>query len=133
MKQSPIQRKAKTQIGDELNGLRQRLVELEASMAENLKTVAALQESERNYRILLDESSDPIFTFYPDGQYRYVNKAFANGVGRNLNEIMAKKSGMSFHKMKRTNVMRLSSGCSRTALPRLLKCAFQGRMEIPTI
>jgi diguanylate cyclase (GGDEF)-like protein/PAS domain S-box-containing protein len=50
-----------------------------------------LQESERNYRILLDESSDPIFTFYPDGQYRYVNKAFADGVGRNQNEIIGKK------------------------------------------
>lgn len=59
--------------------MRQRLAELEATMAENLQTVKNPQESERNYRILLDESSDPIFTFYPDGQYRYVNKAFADG------------------------------------------------------
>jgi diguanylate cyclase (GGDEF)-like protein/PAS domain S-box-containing protein len=91
MKNSTSQRKAKVQINDELEGLRQRLAELEANMAENLKTVAALQESERNYRILLDESSDPIFTFYPNGQYRYVNKAFADGVGRNLNEIIGRK------------------------------------------
>jgi diguanylate cyclase (GGDEF)-like protein/PAS domain S-box-containing protein len=91
MKKNTPQRKAKVQINDELEGLRQRLAELETSMAENLKTVAALQESERNYRILLDESSDPIFTFYPDGQYRYVNKAFADGVGKNLNEIIGKK------------------------------------------
>lgn len=91
MKKSPIQRKAKVQISDELEGLRQRLMELETSMAENLHKVDALQESERNYRILLDESSDPIFTFYPDGQYRYVNRAFADGVGRNLNEIIGKK------------------------------------------
>jgi diguanylate cyclase (GGDEF)-like protein/PAS domain S-box-containing protein len=84
-------RKIKADLSDEVEGLRQRLAELEASMAENLKTVAVLQESERNYRILLDESSDPIFTFYPDGQYRYVNKAFADGVGRNLNEIIGKK------------------------------------------
>ena len=91
MKKSLIQRKAKVQISDELEGLRQRLMELETAMAENLRKVDALQESERNYRILLDESSDPIFTFYPDGQYRYVNKAFANGVGRNLNEIIGKK------------------------------------------
>ena len=91
MKKSSPQRKAKVRPTDELEGLRKRLADLEASMAENLKTVAALQESERNYRILLDESSDPIFTFYPDGQYRYVNKAFADGVGRNLNEIIGKK------------------------------------------
>ena len=91
MKKSTSQPKAKVQFSDELEGLRQRLAELEAAMAENLQTVKNLQESERNYRILLDESSDPIFTFYPDGQYRYVNKAFANGVGRNLNEIIGKK------------------------------------------
>jgi diguanylate cyclase (GGDEF)-like protein/PAS domain S-box-containing protein len=91
MKKNTTQRKAKVQLSDELEGLRQRLAELEATMTENIQTVKALQESERNYRILLDESSDPIFTFYPDGQYRYVNKAFADGVGRNLNEIIGKK------------------------------------------
>jgi diguanylate cyclase (GGDEF)-like protein/PAS domain S-box-containing protein len=91
MKKNTPQRKAKVQINDELEELRQRLAELEATMTENIQTVKALQESERNYRILLDESSDPIFTFYPDGQYRYVNKAFADGVGRNLNEIIGKK------------------------------------------
>lgn len=51
----------------------------------------ALRESEQKYRILLDESSDPIFTFYPDGQYRYVNMAFAEGVGRKREEITGKK------------------------------------------
>ncbi len=91
MKKSPSQRKVKARHSDEMEGLRQRLAELEAAMAENLRTVKTLQESERNYRILLDESSDPIFTFYPDGQYRYVNRAFADGVGRNLNEIIGKK------------------------------------------
>ena len=51
----------------------------------------ALFESEEKHRVLLDESSDPIFTFYPDGEYRYVNKAFADGVGRKLEEIIGKK------------------------------------------
>ena len=51
----------------------------------------ALHESAEKHRILLDESSDPIFTFYPDGRYRYVNKAFADGVGRKLDEIIGKK------------------------------------------
>ncbi len=57
-----------------------------AGMAEE-----ALRDSEEKYRILLDESSDPIFTFYPDGQYRYVNKAFAEGVGRTQAEIIGRK------------------------------------------
>jgi len=91
IKKSIPHRKPKAQSGDELAGLCQKLAELETRLAENIHTVEALQESERNYRILLDESSDPIFTFYPDGQYRYVNRAFADGVGRKLDEIIGKK------------------------------------------
>jgi diguanylate cyclase (GGDEF)-like protein/PAS domain S-box-containing protein len=70
--------------------LRQRLAELDATLAEHIQT-AGLHDGELNYRVLLDESSDPIFTFYPDGQYRYVNKAFADGVGKKMEEIIGKK------------------------------------------
>jgi PAS domain S-box-containing protein len=48
----------------------------------------ALQKGEEKYRILLDESSDPFFSFYPDGKYRYVNQAFAEGVGKSVDEIV---------------------------------------------
>lgn len=45
--------------------------------------LAALSEaSDEKYRVILDESSDPIFSFAPDGRYHYVNQAFAQGVGR---------------------------------------------------
>ena len=50
-----------------------------------------LRSSERHYRTLLDESVDPIFSFYPDGTYRYVNKSFAHGVGKSPREIIGKK------------------------------------------
>ena len=40
------------------------------------------------YRVLLDESSDPIFAFSPEGRYHYVNRAFAEGVGRAIEEIV---------------------------------------------
>ena len=48
----------------------------------------ALQKGEDEYRILLDESSDPTFSFYPDGTYRFVNQAFAEGVGKSVDEIV---------------------------------------------
>ncbi|MEI6143692.1 MAG: PAS domain-containing protein, partial [Mariniphaga sp.] len=60
-------------------------------ITERRKAEVALRVTEEKYRILLDESSDPIFTFYPDGQYIYVNKAFANGVGKQQEDIIGKK------------------------------------------
>jgi diguanylate cyclase (GGDEF)-like protein/PAS domain S-box-containing protein len=68
-----------------------RLKNLEAANAERQRAVAALQETEEKYRVLLDESSDPIFMFAPDGTYCYVNKAFASGVARNLDELINRK------------------------------------------
>lgn len=52
------------------------------------KELERLKESEKHYRSLLDDSADPIFSFYPDGTYRYVNHAFAKGVGKPQNEII---------------------------------------------
>ena len=51
----------------------------------------ALRESEEKHRFLLDESSDPIFAFNPDGIYRYVNRAFADGVRRKREEIIGRR------------------------------------------
>jgi PAS domain S-box-containing protein len=51
----------------------------------------ALRESEAKYRILLEESHDPIFIIAADGTYQYVNKAFAKGVNLEPTEIINKK------------------------------------------
>ncbi|MDD2734629.1 MAG: sensor domain-containing diguanylate cyclase [Desulfuromonadaceae bacterium] len=58
---------------------------------ELIRELEALQAIEEEYRLLLDESSDPIFAFYHDGRYRYVNHAFADGVGRKRIDIIGKK------------------------------------------
>ena len=57
-----------------------------------------LRSSEKHYRLLLDESMDPTFSFFADGTYRYVNKAFANGVGKPLDEIIGRKIWDVFEK-----------------------------------
>ena len=43
------------------------------------------------YRLLLDESPDPIFMFAEDGTYLYVNLAFAEGVIRPQAEIIGRR------------------------------------------
>ena len=57
-----------------------------------------LRDSERHYRILMDESTDPIFSFFPDGTYRYVNRAFAEGVGKPVDKIIGYKIWDIFEK-----------------------------------
>ena len=50
----------------------------------------ALRISEEKYRVLLDQSSDSIFSFYPDGRYSYVNAAFAKAFDKNPDDIIEK-------------------------------------------
>jgi diguanylate cyclase (GGDEF)-like protein/PAS domain S-box-containing protein len=42
------------------------------------------------YRKLLDFSSDPVFCFGPDCRYLYVNRAYAEGIGRKLEEVIGR-------------------------------------------
>jgi len=65
---------------------------------EIINELEKLRISENHYRTLLDESMDPTFSFYTDGTYRYVNNAFANGVGKNSEEIIGRKIWDVFEK-----------------------------------
>jgi PAS domain S-box-containing protein len=73
---------------DELSALRLRIRELEQTAAAQEAATQALRESEEQLRMLLAESPDPTFFFTPDGRYRFVNKAFAAGVGKPVEEII---------------------------------------------
>ena len=67
-------------------------------MEELTNELEKLRNSEKHYRILMDESMDPTFSFYADGTYRYVNNAFATGVGKSLDEIIGHKIWDVFEK-----------------------------------
>lgn len=90
-KKPPLDIMSRDELLLELQTLRRRVELLEVAEVERQQAVEALRESEEKYRILLDESSDPIFMFYTDGTYRYVNRAFADGVGKRLDEIIGNK------------------------------------------
>ena len=48
----------------------------------------ALQKIDEIHRIMLDESHDPIFAFSREERYLYVNLAFAEGVGKSIDQII---------------------------------------------
>ena len=60
--------------------------------------IVKLRKSEKHYRMLMDESMDPTFSFYADGTYRYVNHAFAKGVGKTSDDIIGRKIWDVFEK-----------------------------------
>jgi len=82
--------KTHSEFIEEIHRLRQHIRDLETRESEYQRTLDALRASEEKYRILLAESPDPTFSFTPAGQYIYVNRAFAEGVGRAAGEIIGK-------------------------------------------
>ena len=78
-----------------------------------------LRASEASFRSLLDESSDPIFSFLPDGTYRYVNQAFARGVGRAREEIVGRRIFDVFEPSEAEKRFAVLRQVFRTGLPRV--------------
>lgn len=52
--------------------------------------VVALRKRLESVRIVLDESTDPIFNILEDGTYRYVNNAFSGPFGKTPSEIIGR-------------------------------------------
>ncbi|MCF8168370.1 MAG: PAS domain S-box protein [Rhodoferax sp.] len=71
-----------TVAADTIAGLQQRIRELEDQMAERDRSSRSLQLVEAKYQSILEDSGNPIFAFSPQGEYLFVNQAFAEGVGK---------------------------------------------------
>jgi diguanylate cyclase (GGDEF)-like protein/PAS domain S-box-containing protein len=71
--------------------LRERVILLEKQIQMQNERLASLVVNEEKYKVLLDNSSDPIFSFSRDGEYQYVNKAFAEGVDQPVENIIHHK------------------------------------------
>jgi len=84
------QDKTHSELIEEISLLRQKIQDLEKKEAWYKKTQDDLRASEEKYRILLSDSPDPTFSFTPQGQYTYVNRAFASGVGKPVEDIIGK-------------------------------------------
>jgi len=91
MQNNELQNLNKYQLIAEINSLRQKLADMESAFAGQQAELDAVLASEAKYRVLLDNSSDPIFMFGRDGQYIYVNQAFAEGVEKPPEEIIGNK------------------------------------------
>ncbi len=63
--------------------VRQRTHELQQELT-------ALQDSHEKLRVLLDESSDPIFSFDRGGRYLYVNRVFGDTLGLSTSQIIGR-------------------------------------------
>jgi diguanylate cyclase (GGDEF)-like protein/PAS domain S-box-containing protein len=104
-----LKRMSRADLVAHINTIDLRIEELETTQADYQQRFERLLEKDEVYRTLLDESSDPIFMFYPDGTYRYVNIAFADGVGKPQDQIIGRKISDVFppdEAEKRFSVMR---------------------------
>jgi len=89
--------KTNKQLLDELSFLREQIADLQRLDNEQKEISDALRKSEEKYRTLLDESSDPIFIINETGGYDYVNKAYAERVRRDPQQILRCRIWDIFH------------------------------------
>jgi PAS domain S-box-containing protein len=80
---------------DPVSALQTGIAAHQAAAAEHIRqleqSLSDLQCRHENLRVLLDESSDPIFSFNREGQYLYVNRVFAETLGMTAQQIIGRK------------------------------------------
>ena len=110
------QNKTKKQLITELQEMRRRLVKIEPESATDI-----LLQGEDKYRVLLDESADPIFSLDSNGKYHYVNRAFADGVGMKVQQIIGNKIWDVFHKKEADKRFNALNGVFQTGIEKVVE------------
>lgn len=86
-----IKNVTKEELQHRVTELQSRVQLLENEIRKQNEQLTGLILNEEKYRVLLDGSSDPIFSFSKDGEYQYVNYAYAEGVNKSPQEIIHHK------------------------------------------
>ncbi len=79
---------SKDELVNRVRELQSRVMQLENQLGFQNEKINLLQSNEEKYKVLLDGSSDPIFSFSSDGKYQYVNQAYADSIHRPLVEVL---------------------------------------------
>jgi len=90
---SSVETLSRAEFINELMELRQRAAELEAAdterkRAEVLQATRALRESEARYRAIVEDQTELICRFLPDGTLTFVNGAYCRYFGRKREELV---------------------------------------------
>jgi PAS domain S-box-containing protein len=82
----------------EIAALKRKIRELEQSETGQRQAAQTLRESLERCRTLLSESPDPTFSFNSEGRYLFVNRAFAEGVGKPVEALVGRTIWDAFPK-----------------------------------
>jgi PAS domain S-box-containing protein len=80
--------KTKEQLIDELQSARDHLAVLSAAEAERKRTQATLRGSEAKYRAVVEDQTEVISRFKPDGTFLFVNDVFSRFFGKPREELI---------------------------------------------
>ncbi len=115
--QPPVPDVTTTTDGDErYEALLRELEDSRARLAECERRAAAGDE----YRTILERAPDPLFTLNLEGQYLYVNPAFAAGVGRTVAQVVGKRFWDLFPKELADQRFEALSAVARTGEPNVI-------------
>ena len=78
----------KEQLIQELAELRQRVAELEVADTEHKRAEEALRQSEARYRAIVEDQTELICRFLPDGTLTFVNQAYCHYFGKKREDLV---------------------------------------------